>query len=125
MSGVEQVFDLADDLRASAGKIASALYDVYKAEGETFAGDWADNARQTSGQHGKYYPDSITSETRISLGIVVVAGPETGRQQGGMGEGFEFGSRNQPPHLDGLRALGPAEARLLRAADATIGFLLP
>jgi hypothetical protein len=42
-----------------------------------------------------------------------------------MGRGFEFGSQNQPPHLDGLRALPLAERRLERAADSTIGFLLP
>lgn len=125
MSGAAEVFALADDFGKTAGEVASALYDTFAEEGDAFAEDWAENARATSGEHGKHYPGTITSETRLSLGIHVETGPESGRKQGGMGPGFEFGSRNQPPHLDGLRAMGPAEARLERAADATIGFLLP
>lgn len=125
MSGADEVFALARDFGKASAEIASALYDTFKEEGETFAEDWADNARATAGEHGKWYPDTITSETRPGLSITVETGPESGRKQGGMGPGFEFGSRNQPPHLDGLRAMGPAESRLEKAADATIGFLLP
>lgn len=125
MSGADEVFALAKDFQNASSEVASALYDTFAQEGDNFAEDWADNARQTSGEHGKHYPGTITSETRLSLGILVETGPESGRPQGGMGPGFEFGSRNQPPHLDGLQAMGPAEARLERAADATIGFLLP
>lgn len=125
MSGADEVFALARDFAVSGKQIASALYDTFKEEGEHFAADWRDNARETSGEHGKHYPESITSETRLSLGILVETGPESGRKQGGMGPGFEYGSVNQPPHFDGLSAMGPAESRLERAADATIGFLLP
>ena len=122
----DEVFGLARDFDRASGKVASALYDTFKAQGEAFADDWADNARATSGAHGVHYPDSITSEPKLALGgIEVEAGPETGRPQGGMGPGFEFGSVNQPPHLDGLTAMGPAETRLEKAADSTIGFLLP
>ena len=125
MAGADEFFDLAADFGRAAGKVAGALFTVYQEEGETFAQDWADNARETAGEHGKHYPDAITSETRIALGIHVETGPESGRKQGRMGRGFEFGSQNQPPHLDGLRALPLAERRLERAADSTIGFLLP
>lgn len=120
-----EVFGLAKDLGAAPAKVARALYTVYAQEGETYAEDWAANARETSGAHGKWYPASIDSETRLSLGIEVEIGPNSAKKQGVMGRGFEFGSRNQPPHLDGLRALPIAEVRLERAADAVIGFLLP
>jgi hypothetical protein len=125
VSGASEIFDLAADFGKAPTKVASALYDVYKDSGDAFAEDWADNARETSGEHGKHYPNSITSETRLALGIYVETGPDSSMKQGGMGRGFEFGSQNQPPHLDGLRALPTAEQRLLRAADAAIAFTLP
>ena len=125
MGGADEVFALSHDFADASREVARALYDTFKEEGEAFAEDWADNARETSGEHGKHYPDSITSESRVALGILVETGPESSRKQGGMGPGFELGSINQPPHFDGLRAMGPAEIRLARAADATIAFLLP
>lgn len=126
MPGASEVFGLAREFDVAAGEIPRALYDTFKAEGEHFAEDWADIARGTAGEHGKHYPDSITSEPKFALThIEVEAGPETALPQGGMGPGFEFGSMNQPPHLDGLSAMGPAESRLEKAADSTIGFLLP
>lgn len=121
-----EIFDLAADFGSAAGKIGSALYDTFDSEGKAFAEDWADIARGTAGEHGVHYPDAITSEVHGGLGgVSVEAGPENGPPQGGMGPGFEFGSQNQPPHLDGLRAMGPAEGRIEKAADATIGYLLP
>lgn len=125
MSGASEVFDLADDFGKAAAEIGRAVFDTLSSEGEAFAEDWADNAKQTAGVHGKHYPKSITSEAKLAFGVTVEVGPETGKKQGSMGPGFELGSRNQAPHLDGLRALGPASDRAARAVDATIGFLLP
>lgn len=123
MSGAEEFFDLARDFEKASIKTASALYDAFKAGGEGFRDDWRDNARQTAGVHGKHYPDAITTETRLAFGIEVVTGPEKGRKQGGMS--FELGSRNQPPHLDGLRAMPLAEKRIDRLTDSAIGHTLP
>lgn len=125
MAGADEIFELANDLGAAPAKVASALYDTFKEQGEQFADDWRANAEATSGEHGKHYPASITSETRVGFGIEVETGPESGRKQGSMGRGFEFGSRNQPPHLDGLRALGPADARLMRVAGKILDGVLP
>lgn len=125
MSGAEDITRLANDLGRASIRVASALFDVYRDEGEQFAEDWATNARATSGTHGKFYPDSIDSEVRVSLGIEVEAGPNSGKKQGGMGRGFELGSVNQPPHLDGLRAMPAADARLVRSASNAIGSILP
>jgi hypothetical protein len=116
---------LAAEFGRASRRVASALFDVYRDAGDQFAKDWANNARQTSGAHGKWYPDSIDSQTHVSMGIEVEVGPNSAKKQGSMGRGFEFGSQNQPPHLDGVRAMTGAEERLARMADAAIGHLLP
>lgn len=116
---------LAVDFQKASAALARDLYDCFKDAGEEFAEDWRSNARATSGTHGRHYPNAITSETLVALGIVVETGPESGRRQGGMGMGFEFGGPKQPPHLDGAKALPRAEARIQRAADIAIGHLLP
>lgn len=53
-------------------------------------------ARKSAGTHGKHYPDSFLVE---ALGpFDYVYGPSPSIAQGEMS--FEYGSRNQPPHLD-------------------------
>lgn len=86
---------------------------------------WQKNARATSGEHGKHYPSSITYDTRLlTRSAIGEIGPDSSRPQGGMGRGFEFGSRNQPPHLDGAKAASANEAKietiLTRAMDRVI-----
>lgn len=122
-----EIEQLARDFLTGGAKVGSAVFDAFKAGGEAFAEDWRHNAEQTSGTHGKHYPKSITSETRLAgLGVLVETGPDKSRKQGSMGRGFEFGSENhQPPHLDGLHALPIAEKRLDRLSDAAIGLVLP
>lgn len=67
-----------------------------------------DNAKRSAGSHGKHYPRSITSEMNGvvefggTAGISGEYGPDISKRQGGMS--FEFGSRNQPPHLDLARS---------------------
>lgn len=126
MTGASEIFDLARDFGKAPSKVASGLFDAYRGAGEGFRDDWQSNARETSGEHGKWYPDSITTEMKFAgFSIEVETGPESGRKQGSMGRGFEFGSQNQPPHLDGVRAMPQAAVRLDRLADAAIGFALP
>lgn len=123
MSAAE-FYTLARQFDVAGARVGSALFTVYKGVGDDFAKLWTANARETSGEHGKWYPDSITSETRLAFGIEVETGPDSSLKQGGMGRGFEFGSQNQPAHLDGARAMPYAEQALDRGADAAIGFLL-
>lgn len=125
MSGADEFFELAKDFGNAPRKVAAALYDAYESSGEAFAQDWADNARETSGTHGKWYPDSIDHETRVALGIYLEVGPNSSKKQGGMGRGFEFGGPNQPAHLDGARALPIMDRRLERAADLAVAYALP
>jgi hypothetical protein len=96
------------------------------AVGEAFAEEWRRNAVETSGEHGRHYPNSIDAELAFTIrSVEVEVGPNTAKKQGKMGRGFEFGSENQPPHLDGLRALDGIQARAEKIIDATIGHLFP
>lgn len=87
---------------------------------------WQANARATAGAHGKHYPNSITYDTRLLASTLVAEiGPDTSRPQGGMGMGFEFGSRNQPPHLDGSTAIDALGPKVESVLDTAIGRLIP
>ena len=119
-----EVYALAADISQVGAKAVPAMRGVMFAAGEAFAAEWADNARETSGVHGKHYPESISAELAFDIrGISVDVGPDRGKKQGAMGPGFEFGSRNQPPHLDGLRALDGIQMRTERMVDSAVGFL--
>lgn len=121
-----EIYDLAGDMSAVGPKMVPALRGVMDQVGEFVADDWRDNAVETSGEHGKHYPKSIDSELVFdATGVSVDVGPNSAKKQGSMGEGFEFGSINQPPHLDGLRAVDGAQQRIERVVDAAIGHLLP
>lgn len=96
--------DLADDLRKIPAQARKDMVGVVK-EGIRTGGMLArDNARQTSGTHGKHYPRSITWEMSGTVsfggvnGIAGEYGPDSAKPQGGMS--FEGGSINQPPHND-------------------------
>jgi hypothetical protein len=126
MSGADEIFELANDLGAAPAKVASALYDTFKEQGEEFAKDWRKNAEANFHSHAKKYPSSITSETRVGMGITVETGPEdSAANQGFLGRILEFGGERSPAYLDGLRALGPADARLMRVAGKILDGVLP
>lgn len=119
-----EIYRLAGDMSQVGAKAVPALRTTMAAAGEAFAQEWSANARETSGEHGKHYPDSIDSELVFNLsGVSVDVGPNAAKKQGSMGRGFEFGSVNQPPHLDGLRALDGFQQRAERMVDAAIGAL--
>jgi hypothetical protein len=56
----------------------------------------ANFARVSAGKHGKHYHKAFSGEMVTPL--IGEYGPDASMPQGGMS--FEFGSRNQPPHLD-------------------------
>lgn len=121
---VSEILALSSDLTQVGAKAVPALRGSMGAVGEAFAQQWASNAAATSGQHGVHYPASIDSELVFSLtSITVEAGPNADKPQGSMGRGFEFGSVNQPPHLDGVRAMDAIEPRAEQVIDTTVGFL--
>lgn len=96
--------DLANDCVAVIRKLpreAQAVVNEGARAGNMLARDFA---RGSAGKHGKHYPNSMTTEAGRAFrgfGAAVFSaeyGPVLGRKQGGMS--FEYGSRNQPPHLD-------------------------
>lgn len=115
---------LSRDLGALGARVTAAMFDVYRESGDDARKAWQANARETSGTHGKHYPDSITMDMLVGRDIGVEVGPDTRLPQGSMGPGFEFGSVNQPPHLDGQRAVDEVGPRLERRIDATLTILL-
>lgn len=119
-----EVYRMAADLAQVGAKSVPVMRVVMAEVGTAFALEWASNARETSGVHGKHYPESITSELAFGItGISVDVGPDNSKKQGRMGRGFEFGSRNQPPHLDGLRALDGIQGKAERIVEAAVGRL--
>jgi hypothetical protein len=102
--------DLADDCRAIAVGAPTDLRDVVQ-EGLKVGNTVArDNARRSAGTPGKHYPDAFSWEmTGVLTGEY---GPDVAKPQGGMS--FEFGSRNQKPHLDLAKSadlIGPSFAQ--------------
>jgi hypothetical protein len=113
------------DLDRAAGQMIPQTRLVVEASTERLLDGWRANARATSGKHGKRYPSSITSEGIPSFGAITTeVGPENSRRQGGMGRGFELGSVNQPPHLDGKRAADAEGPKLEAALEALIAGIL-
>lgn len=98
------VSDLARDLtRIPPGmpkQLQSVVRDGAKA-GNTLARDFA---RRSAGTHGKLYPRTFSTNVARPGSFFGVGrysaeyGPDASRPQGNMS--FEWGSRNQRPHLD-------------------------
>lgn len=122
--GADEVFRLAADLSGSSRRMLPALLDEFDAIGQDFEDDWRAAAESRYSRYGIHYPKAIDHETRTTLGgnIQVEVGPDPSMKQGGMS--FERGSRNQPAHLDGLRAMQRNEAPALRRAERLIEELL-
>lgn len=111
------IADLAADMQRIAVRVRPDMRAVVR-DGVRVGADLAKaNAKRTAGTHGKHYPKSITSEMNSGLGLFGNTisgeyGPDASRPQGGMS--FEFGSRNQPAHLDLARSadiVGPSFER--------------
>lgn len=108
------VGDLARDLeRIPATFTRKAITATVKTarRGNTLAKGFA---RDTAGAHGVHYPRAFTVE-KSGPGISWEYGPDDAHLQGEMS--FEWGSRNQPAHLDLNRSadiIGPAYAKAIR-----------
>ena len=112
---------LARDFGKISATATRTLIPVFKEAGDQLVKTWAANARETSGVHGRHYPDSIDSEMQISTDIVIEVGPNPAKPQGGMS--FEYGSVNQPPHLDGQKAADVEIPRIDRRIDTVLAYL--
>lgn len=104
---------------------AEKTYPVVKKHAEALRDAWKESAKDTARAHGKHYPRSITAE-QIPLADAIEweVGPEIRLKQGSMGPGFEYGSRNQPPHLDGDYSAIDQEPKFLADLDKIVRELL-
>lgn len=91
------VADMTEIAKKAPIELKGIVRDNIKA-GNTIARDFA---TVSAGRHGKRYPKAFSAEMTQSLFDNVYQGeygPDVNMPQGGMS--FEFGSRNQKPHLD-------------------------
>lgn len=107
-----EVYDLAQDIFQAEMAAKRGGKDVVREAAQRLTRDWRENAKDTAGSHGKLYPHTIGFDGPRGTGrITAVVGPDAALPQGGMS--FEWGSINQPPHMDGNRA---ADGELTRFA---------
>jgi len=109
---------LAAELGRIGARSVPVMTNVFQAGADDLVTAWATNARQTSGVHGKHYPDSIDSQRLISTDITFEVGPNPSKPQGSMA--FETGSAKQPPHPDGQRAADVELPKIDRAIAAAL-----
>lgn len=110
MSSVRVISSLGDlerDLREIAPKAKAEFQGVVREAVKVGNQVAKDNARRTAGKHGKLYPRAFSSQMNRGGGLFGNTysgeyGPDIAKPQGGMS--FEFGSRNQKPHLDLARS---------------------
>jgi hypothetical protein len=88
--------DLARDLTHIAGETKPVIAHQVQRNANLGNGLAKGYARQSAGKHGKHYPNAFSVERTGVLSYEY--GPDSSMPQGGMS--FEYGSRNQPPHLD-------------------------
>ncbi|MER7361937.1 hypothetical protein [Nonomuraea wenchangensis] len=120
-----ELLDLVRYLDNAEHQAAAKTYPVVERHAKALQDQWQKNARETARRHGKHYPKSITTEqVPAAEAIEWTVGPESMMPQGGMGPGFEYGSRNQPPHWDGARAAIQEEPKFLKSLDEIVRGLL-
>ena len=115
--------DLVADMSAIPAKVRAQAPRVVREntrEGQRLA---KVNAKVSAGKHGKRYPAAITAETARFSGFGATVyqgeyGPQSGLPQGEMS--FEFGSRNQKPHLDLARSADRVRKSFGRDVDRMI-----
>lgn len=111
--------DLADDLRTMTVTAKPSLARVVERNADEGTRLARDNAIRTARRHGRHYPNSMSAEPRGAL--TWSYGPDASRPQGGMS--FEFGSRNQPPHLDLARSADVIGPKMLGDVDDVVSDL--
>ncbi|MET8985833.1 hypothetical protein ABZW49_10330 [Nonomuraea wenchangensis] len=120
-----ELLDLVRYLDNAEHGAAAKTYPVVERHAKALQEQWQKNARETARRHGKHYPKSITTEqVPAAEAIEWTVGPESMMPQGGMGPGFEYGSRNQPPHWDGARATIQEEPKFLKSLGEIVRELL-
>lgn len=114
---------LQSDLGKVPGELVTAVTAAHEESGKALRDEWASNVEETGGTHLPWLPDAITPEMQFGIGTIgVEVGPETGKKQGKLGKGDEYGSRNTPAHMSGHRATDTILPRHERNLDAALVF---
>ncbi|WP_157253209.1 hypothetical protein [Nonomuraea typhae] len=122
---VSELLGLVRYLDNAEHEAARRTHPVVERHAKALGEQWRKNARATARRHGKRYPSSITAgQVPTASAIEWEIGPESMLPQGGMGRGFEYGSRNQPPHWDGARAAIQEEPKFVASIDEVVRSLL-
>ena len=108
---------VAADLGRQSAQMTRRLIAVVREAGKDLEAEWVANATETAGAHGVHYPRSIKARPTGPLEVTIA--PWSGKQSG---MSCEFGSRNQPPHLDGQRALDTLHKMIERRIEAALVF---
>lgn len=90
------ITDLAADLAKIAVEAKPAMAHAVQRNAYLGNGLAKGFAKKSAGKHGKHYPNAFSVERTGVLRWEY--GPDSAMPQGGMS--FEYGSRNQPPHMD-------------------------
>lgn len=113
---MSELDSLAADLAAIPARLAKGLPPVVAKGALNIKTSWRANA--SGNPHAPHYPASITYDLSITpTGIGAEIGPDKDLPQGPLGNLIEFGSANNPPHLDGARALAEEEPRFIAAVE--------
>nr|WP_119589186.1 hypothetical protein [Streptomyces scabiei] len=120
-ANTRQLDELARVFRANGARAQVQARAVVARGALNVKNAWRANATASSGRHARLYPASISYDMRPHpTGASAEIGPDKGRPQGSLGNLLEFGSVNNPPHMDGARALA-AEAAAFTLHVAAIG----
>jgi hypothetical protein len=119
---VRELVQLAEVLEENVAEAEPQMVAIVTRGALNVKNAWRSNAMATAGRHARRYPYSISYEVKpIPGGATAEVGPDKGKRQGALGNLLEFGSKNNPPHNDGGRALiaeGPAfEAHVAALAE--------
>lgn len=132
---IHDLDDLANDMQAIRARVRPDMRGVVR-EGIRAGNELAKGyAKTSSGDHGKYYPRTFTPSMHRGLGLfgntisgeygpdesIVVQGKKGAFNPGGMGPGFERGSRNSPPHNNLSRSADLIGPIFEREVDAKVG----
>lgn len=108
---------IAAELGRMSARTTRRMNEAVREAGTDLRDEWRENATETAGAHGKHYPKAIEAHSGWLQSEIY---PNESAQQGAMS--FEFGSRNQPPHLDGQRALDALAPRIARRFEQIVTF---
>lgn len=112
-----EVKELARDLGRVPNRVNDGLRDAVDESSDELLKLAKANARESSGAHGPHYPRAFSRDI-LAGGFVAEVGPGGGGRQARMS--FEYGSRNQPPHLDLNRATDAIEEPYYRRIDQAV-----